>query len=238
MKIEVLGSYDEISARAADIVLAGLKANHRLLLGAATGNSPTGLYARLAESARKSPALFSELRVMKLDEWYGLPPTDPATCESYIRKNLLQPLKIGHDRYFSFDSDAEDAGSECVALRDMLDREGPIDVCVLGLGTNGHIAFNEPAPALAAHPHVATLAKSSQNHSMVAGRAVTPDRGLTIGMAGILKSRMILLLVSGASKREIFQSLRSPVISTEIPASFLWLHPNAICMVDREANGS
>jgi galactosamine-6-phosphate isomerase len=238
MNYFVLDTYEGLSLRAADIFMEQLKVNKRLLLGAATGSTPGGFYARLTELAREVPSLFSALRVMKLDEWYGLPMDDPGTCESYLRTRLLQALNIGDDRYFSFNSDAKDPEAECVAMKTMLNLNGPIDLCILGLGVNGHIAFNEPTTSLTAHPHLATLARSSRFHPMVADRGEKPEYGLTLGMADIFQSRMILLLISGTAKRDIVQNLLSQRITTALPASLLWLHPNAICLMDRDAYGS
>jgi galactosamine-6-phosphate isomerase len=235
MEYFVLDTYEDLSLRAGEIFMEQLKVKKGLLMGAATGSTPSGLYARLAKSAPNNVTLFSALRVMKLDEWYGLPMEDTGTCETYLRTRLLQPLNIGDDRYFSFNSDAGDPEAECRAVKTMLELNGPIDLCVLGLGMNGHIAFNEPSPSLTAHPHLATLARSSQIHPMIADRGVKTEYGLTLGMADIFQSRMILLLISGTAKRDIVQNLLSERITTTLPASLLWLHPNAICLMDRDA---
>jgi galactosamine-6-phosphate isomerase len=235
MKYLVLDTYEDLSLRAGEIFMEHLNVNKALLLGAATGSTPTGFYRHLAESARQAPSLFSALRVMKLDEWYGLPMDDPGTCETYIRTRLLEPLKISDDRYLTFNSDPKDPEAECLGMKTMLEQNGPIDLCVLGLGMNGHIAFNEPATSLTAYPHLSTLARSSQFHPMVADHGVKPTSGLTLGMVDLFQSRMILLLVSGTAKRDIVQNLLSQNISTVLPASLLWLHPNAICLLDRDA---
>ena len=235
MEYFVFDTYEDLRLRAAGIFMAQLEVNKGLLAGAATGSTPTGLYTRLAEIARETPSLFSALRVMKLDEWYGLPMDDPGTCETYLRTRLLEPLNIGDDRYFSFNSNAGDPEAECRAVRTMLELNGPIDLCILGLGMNGHIAFNEPSASLTAHPHLATLARSSQIHPMIADSGQKPEFGLTLGMADIFQSRMILLLISGTAKRDIVQNLLSQRITTALPASLLWLHPNAICLIDRDA---
>jgi galactosamine-6-phosphate isomerase len=234
----VLDTYDDLSLRAAEILMEQLDANPRMLLGAATGSTPNGFYGRLAASARENAAPFSGLRIFKLDEWYGLSMDDPASCEYYLQQRLVQPLRITEDRYFSFDSEAKDPEAECRTIKDNLDREGPLDLCILGLGMNGHIAFNEPASALSPHPHLATLARSSQFNPMVADRAAKPTHGLTVGMVDIFRSKTILLLISGAPKKDIVQNLFSQRISTAFPASLLWLHPNTICLLDRAAWGS
>lgn len=232
----LLDSSEDLSRRAAELVIDELKQKKNLLLGAATGSTPSGLYSRLAEAAETTPGLFSAIRIMKLDEWLGLSMDDPATCETYIRTHLLQPLKISDDRYLTFHSNPISPTAECRAINDMFDTHGPIDVCILGIGVNGHIAFNEPAGSLTPHAHIATLTQSSQHHPMVAGRGGNPPTsGLTLGMTDIFRSRMILLLISGSAKKAITRDLLSQNITTALPASLLWLHPNAICLIDREA---
>src|SRR5262249_48201744 len=110
-----------------------------------------------------------------------------------------------------------------------------IDLCVLGLGVNGHIGMNEPAPSLQPEAHVARLAATSLRHSMLKNSRRAPTYGLTLGMAEILSSREILLLVSGANKRQPLRRLMSRELTTEFPASFLWLHPNWILFCDHDA---
>ncbi len=231
----VVDSYEDLSRLAADVVTDQLKVNKDLLLGAATGNTPTGLYAQLARRALQAPDHYSSLRIFKLDEWLGLPMDHPGSCETYIRAHLTQPLGITEDRYFTFQSNPASPEAECRLIQNTLEAQGPIDICILGIGTNGHICFNEPAATLTPHVHVASLAPSSQVHSMVAGSGMQLKSGLTLGMTDIFNARKILLLISGASKHEAIQRLLTQKITTELPASLLWLHPNATCLIDRAA---
>ena len=136
-----------LSAQAAALVIAEIERRPDLLLCAATGNSPTGLYRALAERAKQDPVRFRSLRVIALDEWGGLRETDSGSTTGYLREHLLGPLAISPDRFIAFDTTAEPALA-CRKMRDALERSGPIDVCVLGLGANGHVGFNEPGPTL------------------------------------------------------------------------------------------
>ncbi len=234
MEISILDSYDEISQKAAAIITSQLEAKSNTLLCAATGNSPTGTYEILAKEYTRRPGLFDGLRVLKLDEWGGVPMDDPGTCESYLRKNLLTPLQIPDRRYISFNSNPEDPQYECLKTQANIDDAGPIDCCVLGLGLNGHLALNEPAPELQTNFHRAGLTDSTLQHSMVTAMGQRPLYGLTLGMADILQSRLILLLVSGPAKKKITLELLSKKVTTHLPASFLWLHPNTICLLDKD----
>ena len=234
-RLEILATHEAMSRRAAELVLAELRANPRMLLGAATGSTPTRAYELFVQSALSEPGVARELRLIKLDEWGGLAMDDPATCEVYLRRRLIEPLGITPDRYLSWNSRPADPLAECDRVATWLHRDGPIDLCVLGLGTNGHLAFNEPGESLTPGPHVATLSETSLRHPMLRDTAGRPQYGLTLGIADILRSRRILLLVSGAGKAEQLRRTIEGPITTQFPASFLRLHARATILCDRDA---
>jgi galactosamine-6-phosphate isomerase len=231
----VYDDHESLSRQAAERVAAALTAKPDLLLCAAGGSTPLLTYQLLAEKRGQSPNAFSELRVVKLDEWGGLPMEDPATCDTQLRRRLIHPLGLSDSRYLRFESNPEDPQAACKQIHLRIEREGPIDLCLLGLGTNGHVAMNEPADGLQPFAHVAQLTEATRAHSMLAETKTKPTFGFTLGMAEILASREILLLVSGDSKREQLQRLLSHEVSTQFPASFLWLHPNWTLLCDRAA---
>jgi galactosamine-6-phosphate isomerase len=235
MQVDVQESYASLSEKAADIILRGIAGKRNLLLCAATGNTPVGTYDVLVKARQGQEDLFADIQIIKLDEWGGLNMNDPATCESFLQSHLLQPLDIDPSRYISFNSNPADPKAECERIRNELSARGPIDICVLGLGMNGHVALNEPADALEPETHPATLSERSMQHSMLAGLKKKPSYGLTLGMADILQSRTILMLISGKEKKEIARSFLSGKISTRLPASFLRLHANVICLISKDA---
>ena len=233
MRITHCRSYQEMSDLAASLVMEELVSKPDLLLCAATGGSPEGLYRELARTAGREKSLFNQLRVMKLDEWGGVPAYYPVTCEFFLKKKLLEPLGIPGDHYISFASDPEDPEEECRQIRSRLKKEGPIDLCILGLGRNGHLGLNEPGPGLEPYCHVASLSESSIQHSMIASLDRKPRYGLTLGMQEILSSRKIIMLVSGKEKKQVAKQFLEKKITTSLPASFLWLHPRVECLVDQ-----
>lgn len=230
------GDYEAVSQRAADRIRVGLARKPNLLLCAAGGSSPARTYGLLAEHRRHDRAPFASLRLMQLDEWGGLPWDDPATCEAQLRNALVVPLGVPAHRWFGFRSDSSDPAGDCELMRKHLALEGPIDLCVLGLGLNGHLGMNEPAPALEPFAHVAELSEETLRHPMLAKASTRPEYGLTLGMAEILAAREILLLVSGAGKRAALQRLMQCEVTTAFPASFLWLHPNWTLLCDAAAS--
>ena len=233
MNITYCDDYDSMSAKAASLVMSEVEKRKDLLLCAPAGGSPTGLYEMLARKAETDRAFFAELRVIKLDEWGGIPENDPGSADSYLREHLLDPLRIPPSRYVSFATDPSKPAEECERIRSELDRVGPIDVCILGLGMNGHLGLNEPGPFLTPYCHVARLSEESRRHAMVRFMTRTPRFGLTLGMHDILTSKHIVLPVTGAGKERAIAGLLSGDITSTLPASFLWLHDNVECLIDR-----
>ena len=236
-KWHVARDYEAGSAIAAERLLSAWRMNPGLLVCTATGNSPTRTYQLFAQSILSEGVRATNLRLLKLDEWGGLSPDDPATCEVYLQEQLVKPLLISQDRFIGFQSDASPPENECQRVSAWLEMNGPIDVCVLGLGINGHLGFNEPGAALTADCHVAKLTSDSLSHGMLSTTSNRPSHGLTVGMRGILASRTILLLVFGNAKAEQLKRLATGGLSTDFPASFLTLHQHVVCVCDKAAAG-
>jgi galactosamine-6-phosphate isomerase len=235
LKPQIFADHEAVSRHAADLVEQRLRDEPSALLCLACGATPVHTYRLLAERGTREPSLFAKCRVIKLDEWGGLPPGDPATCEAQLRSALIEPLRLD-DRYVSFNSWPPDPESECARIANWLLEHGPIDTCVLGLGVNGHIGFNEPAAFLEPHAHVAQLSQASLEHTMLRQTTHRPTYGLTIGMADLMQSSQVLLLVTGSTKREPLRRLLTGPITTEFPGSLLQLHPNAVIFCDGPAN--
>jgi galactosamine-6-phosphate isomerase len=235
LRPHILPDHDSVSRHAAEWLTNRLREQPTALVCLASGATPTRMYQLLAEHGASEPSLFEQCRILKLDEWGGVPITEPATCDQHLRKSLIEPLGMT-DRYVGFDSRPTDPEAECIRIATWLEQHGPIDTCVLGLGINGHIGFNEPAEHLQPHAHVAQLSAASLSHAMIASRDTRPTYGLTLGMADLLQSRNVLLLVTGAAKSAALQRLLSGRITTQFPASLLELHPNLQLLCDAAAS--
>jgi galactosamine-6-phosphate isomerase len=234
--ITVFRTGDELARAAASCVTSGLRQKQDLMIAAATGGSPTRTYEFLVQDYRKEPDLFKKLRIHKLDEWGDLDADDPGSCEAYLQQHLLAPLQIGHDRYFGFRPNPPDPAAECRRVSQWLYQNGPVDICILGLGLNGHLALNEPADFLAPFSHKAVLTEESKRHPMLAIARKSATYGMGLGFAEIFASKQILLLVNGALKaKQLRRLLEERRVYTQHPASFLWLHPNVACLCDEAA---
>ncbi len=231
MNIEYFHDHESISRRGIAMVKEEIHRKKDLLLCAATGKSPYKIYEGMVRESDRNKQLFRDLRIIKLDEWWAIPVGSEGTCENYLRKRLVAPLSIPENRYLSFKSDATDPESECKRISSLLFSLGPIDLAILGLGKNGHIGLNEPGTYLQPYSHLVTLSEQSQQHAMTEHMDERPTYGMTLGIKEILSSKKIILIVSGADKQVATKTLFSGVITTECPASFLWLHDHVHCLL-------
>lgn len=231
MKVTYLDSYSALSEKAAQLIASDVQQNPALLFCAATGGSPTGMYVEMS----KQKELYSEMRVIKMDEWGIIPLSHPDSCETYLEKHLLGPLEITADRYTTFDTAPDLVETECTRISQFIHANGPLDICILGLGKNGHIAFNEPAETLNPDFHKAKLAESTIAHDPALSAGSEPAYGLCVGMEGIMQSKKIIFLVTGKGKQEAVKRIMERRIGTDCPASFLWMHPNVECLIDTSA---
>ncbi len=214
-------------------VISEIEKKRDLLMCTATGDSPRGLYRELAVKRESRAELFKQLRIIQLDEWGSISKNHPATCEHFLQNNLLNPLEISPENFISFDSNPMKPEDECRRIQSELEREGPVDLCILGLGTNGHLGLIEPGSFVEPYCHVAKLSSESEQHGMLDSLVNKPPFGLTLGMQNILAARKILLLVTGKNKGEVLKRLIRGKVSTSLPASFLWLHSRVECLVDQ-----
>ena len=231
MRFTVLPDREALDREAAALIREAAEAKPDLLICLASGETPTGTYGLLAAA----PERLADARFIQLDEWAGLGADDPASCAAYLERTVRSPLAVPPERWIGLRGDAPDAAAECRRIEATLEAAGPIDLCILGLGRNGHLALNEPAESFDPFCHVATLAAQSRAHPMLAGTKAPVRQGLTLGLGDILRARRILLLVSGEAKRAPLAQLAGRRVMPALPASFLWLHGDAVCLCDEDA---
>ena len=221
-------------------VARALSAKPDLVLGLPTGRTPVPFYKALAALYDRGQADFSRASTFNLDEFLGVPPTDPRSYRAFMERQLFDVVNLRPSRIHFLNGAAPDAVAECARYERAVAHAGGIDLLILGLGANGHIGFNEPGRALAAATHRTRLTPATRraNASLFGRAADVPDEALSMGMSTILHARRIVLLATGAAKAEtVRQMVRGP-ITPQVPASFLQLHRSAEVWVDREAAGA
>ncbi len=224
---------DLAASRVADL----LTEHPDVVLGLPTGRTPLGMYAMLVE--RHADGLdFSRTTTFNLDEFVGIGPDHPGSYHAYMAEHLFAHVNVRPERVHLLNGLAADLDAECSRFEQAIADAGGIDLQVLGIGSNGHIGFNEPAEGLVARTHHMRLLEPSRAANAVffgGDVAQVPTEALSMGMATILKARRILLLVSGAGKREALRGTLHGPVTTHLPASFLQLHPQVEIICDAEA---
>lgn len=236
MKIIITKDYEELSAKAAEIMLEVVRQNPRAVLGLATGTTPLGLYANMIADHKENGTDYSGIRTANLDEYKGLPKTHDQSYVYFMRKNLFDGLGIAPESTNIENGMAEDAAAEC-ARYDALLEALPRDIQLLGLGSNGHIAFNEPGTPFGSGTHVVTLAESTvkDNARLFKDISEVPRQAFTMGIRQIMQAKKVLILASGANKAEAVCKMVKGDVTESVPASVLQLHPDCVLIADEAA---
>lgn len=236
MKIIFAKDYEELSEKAAEMMLAVIRSTPKAVLGLATGTTPLGLYARLIEDHKINGTDYRHIRTVNLDEYKGLPASHEQSYAYFMRHNLFEGLGIAPEQTNIENGMAKDEAEECARYDALLDAM-PRDIQLLGLGSNGHIAFNEPKTPFGSGTHVVSLAESTikDNARLFASQDEVPRKAFTMGIRHIMQAKRILILASGANKAEaVFRMAKGPV-TEDVPASVLQLHPDCTLIVDEAA---
>lgn len=237
MELRTFPDAAALATAAADLVVALVAERPDAHLCLAAGRTLRPLYAELVRRAGAGECSFAQVRCSQLDEWYGLAPDDPGTCAADLREHLLDPLGIPAEHRLEFDTAAPDPAAECARVAAALAAWGDFDLCLLGLGLNGHLGLNEPSEWLGAGTRVVSLSKSTQRHAMLAHLPQPPRQGLTLGLSDLQRASRVLLLVTGEAKREALAKLLAGPPSTRFPASLLHWHPACSVLADAAAAG-
>ncbi len=227
-----------ISELAASRVADLLRARPTAVLGLPTGRTPIQMYAELVRMHKEEGLDFSQATSFNLDEFVGIGPDHPGSYHAYMAEHLFNHVNLPAQRAHLLDGLASDLDAECDRYEVSIVDAGGLDLQILGIGANGHIGFNEPADGLSARTHrVALLPESREGNAVFFGGRVAdvPREALSMGMGTILKARRILLLATGAGKRDAIEAAVRGPVTTRVPASFLQLHPSVEILCDNDA---
>ena len=237
MKKLVFDTYEEVCRSASELYVQQLNEKPDTVFGFATGSTPVGLYNELVKKYESGKIDFSKARSFNLDEYYPMKKDHPQSYDYFMRDNLFNKINLSE---FSLPSgEAPDAQAECKKYDAEIEAAGGIDLMLLGIGHNGHIGFNEPSVSYSMGTYLTKLTKSSidANSRFFGPDEVQPTEALTMGIGGILASRKIILMITGEGKAAIAKRLFDGMIHTDIPASFVLLHPNVTVFMDKAAAG-
>jgi glucosamine-6-phosphate deaminase len=232
----VLASPAQVCLRAAGMVARLLRANPAAVLGLPTGNTPGALYAELARLHRAAGLSFSRASGFALDEYVGIAPDHPGAFRRYLEEMFYREVDLPSERAHFPDGRAEDLPAACARYEAEIATGGGLDLVLLGLGADGHIAFNEPTSSFGSRTRLKTLAEETRAANQAAfGAEPVPRHAITIGIATILEARRCLLLAFGAAKASAVAQMIEGPLTARVPASALQLHPHATILVDEAA---
>ena len=236
MKIIFTEDYDELSEKAFEIMKDVVKINPYAVLGLATGTTPLGVYKRLIADHLKNGTSYKHIRAVNLDEYKGLSAIHPQSYAYFMRKNLFENIDIDLDNTYIENGTAEDESAECKRY-DKLLKLLPRDLQLLGLGENGHIAFNEPNTPFDSTTHIVNLTESTikANSRFFNDISDVPKQAFTMGMKSIMQAKKILILASGEIKAKAVYKTVKGEVNVNCHASILQKHPDCTLVVDKSA---
>lgn len=235
MEVIIKRDAEEVSSEAAAIFRRQLKQKPQSVLGLATGSTPLGLYKRLVAMARAGELDASRATSFNLDEYLGLPGTHPQSYAAYMREHLFECLAVA--RWHIPDGMAQDIPKHCAEYEAAIRAAGGIDLQLLGLGSDGHIGFNEPGSSLGSRTRLKTLTAQTvaDNARHFASPAEVPRQVVTMGIGTILDARHCLVLAFGERKAQAVAAMVEGPVTAMVPASVLQMHPVCTLIIDEAA---
>lgn len=238
MQQQTFPTYDILSDHTARYIADLLRQKPDALLCLASGDTPIGTFRRLTQLALAGEVDLSQCTFVGLDEWVGFGPTDEGSCGYYLYRDLFTPLSIRPEQVHYFDAKAHDLPAECMRIDAIVAQHGGLDLMLVGIGLNGHIALNEPGTPFHRYAFVSDLTETTK---AVGQKYFTQptilERGITLGLQHLMDAQEVILLASGPRKAAPIREALTGPVTEQFPASIVQTHPNAHVWVDNEAGG-
>ncbi|MBM3252113.1 MAG: glucosamine-6-phosphate deaminase [Candidatus Omnitrophica bacterium] len=237
MKIIVVSNYDEMSKKAAEFIAQEIKNKSNPVLGLATGGTPLGAYKELIQMHKKGELDFAGVRTFNLDEYLGLKPNDKNSYNFFMWDNLFKHVNLLPDNVQIPKGDSDNPAKFCKWYEDKIKQAGGIDLQLLGIGRDGHIAFNEPGSSFDSRTRVVDLSQETieDNARFFAKQEEVPRQAITMGVGTILEAKKILLVANGANKAEVCAKFIEGSPTEEISASALQRHKDVTVILDKQS---
>jgi glucosamine-6-phosphate deaminase len=237
INVIVCKDYEEVSDKAAEIMLDVVKNNPKAVIGLATGSSPIGLYQRMIKDHKENGTSYADITTFNLDEYVGLKPEHPQSYHTFMHQNLFNHLDLKKENINLPSVKGDNMKANCDSYNELLSKY-KIDIQLLGIGSNGHLAFNEPGTPFDSVTQVVDLLESTiQDNARFFDGDISkvPTQSITMGIKNVMDAKRILLIASGKNKAEAIYHTVKGEVSTDWPASILQKHPDVIVVADKEA---
>ena len=236
MKVIITKDYDEMSQKAFEVMSGVVKSNPEAVIGLATGSTPIGLYKNMIKDHNENGTSYGKIKTVNLDEYAGLDVTSDQSYVYFMRDNLFNHIDIDLANTNIENGKAADRQAECDRYNALLEKMQQ-DIQVLGIGSNGHIAFNEPGTPFDCTTHIVDLTESTikDNSRLFKSIDEVPRQAFTMGLKNIMNAKKILILANGANKAKAVFGLVKGEVTENVPASILQLHPDCTLVCDEAA---
>ena len=237
MEIVICKTKEEASRKAAAMITAAVKANPKIVLGLATGSTPVGMYKEMIKAVKAKEVSYSQVRTWNLDEYLGLAGTHDQSYRYFMNTNLFDSIDIKKSNTHVLNGLAKDWRKEVKAYEAAIKKAGGIDIQVLGIGSDGHIAFNEPGSSLSSRTRLVSLTPQTikDNSRFFKTAADVPKQALSMGVGSIMEAKKIILLAFGKNKADAVAAAVEGGVSQFCTASALQMHEDAWFFCDEEA---
>ncbi len=236
MKVIIVKDYEEMSKKAFEVMGKVVKDNPNAVLGLATGTTPIGLYKEMIRDHKENGTSYKNIRTANLDEYAGLDYSSDQSYVYFMRDNLFDHIDIDLKNTNIENGKATDREAECERYTKLLGVMQQ-DIQLLGLGSNGHVAFNEPGTPFGSTTHIVDLTENTikDNSRLFKSIDEVPRQAFTMGIKNIMNAKKILILASGANKAFAVNAMINGKVTEDVPASILQLHPDCTVIVDQDA---
>jgi glucosamine-6-phosphate deaminase len=237
MLVETVPDYESISRLAAETIAHQIRMKPDSVIGFATGSTPLGLYKHLVKWHREDGLDFSKVITFNLDEYVGLHPTHPESYNYFMWEHLFKHVNVSPSNVYIPQSQHDEVEYFCDWYEQQIEEAGGIDIQILGIGANGHLAFNEPGSSLGSRTRIKTLtAKTVRDNARFFEREEeVPRYAVTMGIGTIMEARKLLLLASGEAKANAVKAMLEGPVTAMVPATIVQLHRDAFVVIDEEA---
>lgn len=237
MKVIKLNSVYDISCAAAEIIASQIKAKKDSVLGFATGASPVETYKRLIQMYENKEISFKDIQTFNLDEYCGLSKDNVNSYYYFMQDNLFGKVDVKKENIHFLSGQSNNIDDECEQYKNQIEQLGGIDIQLLGIGTNGHIGFNEPSDKFTDGPFKVKLTQSTvKSNIKYFSDGNMPEYALTMGVGDILRAKKIILIATGESKAKAVAAMVNGEVTPQCPASALQNHADVTVFVDEESS--
>ena len=237
MKVIIKKDYDEVSYAAFEVMKEVVTAKEDAVLGLATGSSPIGLYQNMIKDHKENGTSYAKCQSFNLDEYVGIDRNHSQSYWTFMHENLFDSIDVPEENINIPSGDCDDVNSECIRYENEL-KKHTIDLQILGIGSDGHIGFNEPGTPFDCETHIAELAEQTRKDNarfFEDDISLVPTHAITMGLSSIMQAKKIVVIATGANKADaVFGRVKGPR-SEECPASILQDHPDVTVIADNEA---